>query len=138
MSGETYKRMIIKAESDNLSDVISFIEDILERSPCPIKAKMQIDLAVEEIFVNVASYAYVPNTGDVEVTVRTGHDFVSITFTDCGIPYDPLSKEDPDITLSAEERTVGGLGIFLTKKLMDDVSYEYTDGKNRLTLIKKY
>ena len=99
---------------------------------------MQIDIAVEEIFVNIASYAY-PNgdgTATISVSESTSPTAIRITFVDSGIPYNPLAKEDPDITLGAEEREIGGLGIFMVKKSMDDVNYEYTHGHNRLTLVK--
>ena len=103
-----------------------------------MKAQMQISVAVEEIFVNIASYAYAPDKGSATVCVEVSGDpvTVTITFVDRGVPYDPLAKEDPDVTLSADERGIGGLGIFMTKKIMDDVAYEYRDGKNILTLKK--
>ena len=116
----------------------SFIEEHLEKAECPMRAQMQISLAVEEIFVNIANYAYVPDKGNAIVSIEISENpvVVTIAFIDHGMPYDPLSKEDPDVTLSAEDRRIGGLGIFLTKKTMDDVSYEYKDGKNILTLKK--
>ncbi|MBO4422557.1 MAG: ATP-binding protein [Clostridia bacterium] len=128
-----------EAEIKNLQDVIDFVNSRISAIECPAKAKMQIDVAVEEIFVNVASYAYETGTGKVTVRVDTGSDAgaVSITFSDRGIPYDPLKKEDPDVTASADEREIGGLGIFMTKKIMDEVSYEYKNGQNVLTLKKR-
>lgn len=103
-----------------------------------MKSKMQLDLAVEEIFVNIAKYAYAPGFGKATVRVEVSGDPVTvcITFIDRGIPYDPLKKVDPDVTLSADEREIGGLGIFMTKKVMDDISYEYKNGQNILTLKK--
>ena len=100
---------------------------------------MQIELAVEEIFVNIANYAYAPEIGRATVRVSVSDDplTVTITFIDCGVPYDPLKRSDPDVTLSAEEREIGGLGIFMTKKVMDEVAYEYKDGQNVLTLKKR-
>ena len=97
-----------------------------------------IGVAVEEIFVNIASYAYAPEKGSATVRVEVSEEPVSvtITFVDHGTPYDPLSKDDPDVTLPADAREIGGLGIFMTKQLMDDVAYEYQDGKNILTLKK--
>jgi len=105
---------------------------------CPPKAEMHIEVAAEEIFVNIAHYAYAPQKGSATVRVEVGEDPVSvtITFMDRGTPYDPLSREDPDVTLGAEERAIGGLGVFITKKTMDDVAYEYRDGRNILTLKK--
>ena len=101
-------------------------------------AQSQIDVAVEEIFVNIASYAYGDETGKVVLKIKIDNDpkKAVITFMDSGIPYDPLAKEDPDVTLSAEERQIGGLGIFMTKQFMDELEYEYTDGQNVLTLKK--
>ena len=103
------------------------------------KARMQIELAVEEIFVNIANYAYAPEIGRATVRVVVSDEplTVTITFLDRGVPYDPLKKDDPDVTLSAADREIGGLGIFMTKKVMDDVSYEYKDGQNILTLKKR-
>lgn len=123
---------------ENLTQVTAFVNNHLEAIDCPMKAQMQIELAVEEIFVNIANYAYAPEKGraTVRVEVMDNSVTVTITFIDRGVPYDPLAKEDPDVTLSAQERKIGGLGIFMTKKAMDDVSYEYKDGQNILTLIK--
>ena len=130
-------RLDIKAETDSLDKVTEFIDEQLEAADCSMKAQMQIELAVEEIFVNIAHYAYTPNIGMAGITVETQGDSVLITFEDSGVPYDPLAKEDPDVTLSAQDRRVGGLGIFMVKKSMDDVRYAYIDGKNILTLEKK-
>lgn len=129
----------VEATVENLERVIAFVEEILSGVSCPIKAKMQIDVAVEEIYINIASYAYAPGTGTAKISVELPEDpaSVEITFDDSGVPYNPLTKPDPDITLSAEEREIGGLGIFMTKKTMDDVTYEYREGHNILT-IKKY
>ena len=100
---------------------------------------MKIELAVEEIFVNIASYAYAPDTGDVRIRMEFFEEprAVGITFIDSGIPYNPLAKEDPAVQLSADERQVGGLGIFLTKKSMDEMSYEYKNGQNVLSMKKQ-
>lgn len=128
----------ILAVTENLNEVQEFVDEHLEAAGCSMKVQMQIDVAVEEIFVNIASYAYHPERGKamVRVEVTDAPVMVTITFIDHGMPYDPLAKEDPDITLPAEERGNGGLGVFMTKKLMDDVIYEYKDGKNILTLKK--
>ena len=92
----------------------------------------------EEIFINIASYAYVPDKGNVTVRVEVQDEplMITIQFVDHGIPYDPLAKEDPDVTMSAEERQIGGLGIYMAKQSMDDISYRYEDGKNILTMKK--
>jgi len=99
---------------------------------------MQMDVAVEEIFVNIANYAYAPGVGQARIRIEiTGEPrMVQVTFIDSGVPYDPLAKPDPDVTLSAEERQIGGLGIFMVKKSMDNMLYEYKDKQNILTLQK--
>jgi len=132
------KEMMIEAKVDNLDKVIAFVDEQLEQYDCPMKIQMQVDVAVEEIFVNIASYAYKPDVGDALIRVNVTEEplAVYLTFMDSGVPYDPLAKEDPDVTLSAEERQIGGLGIFMVKKSMDDVKYEYKDGQNILTIMK--
>ena len=129
----------LDAVPENLQELQSFVEEHLEASDCPPRAEMQIGVAVEEIFVNIASYAYAPETGKTKIRVEVSEEpvTVTITFLDHGVPYDPLAKADPNTKLPAEEREIGGLGVFLTKKLMDDVSYEYRGGQNILTLKKK-
>ena len=131
------KVLRIPAEVNKLPDVLAFVDGLLEENDCPMKAQMQIDVALEELFVNIAHYAYPEGTGDAQISVSITPEYAEITLTDSGIPYDPLAKPDPDVTLSAEERAIGGLGIFMTKKLMDDIVYEYSDSKNILK-IKKY
>ena len=133
------KELKITALTDNLSEVMTFIEQNLEESDCPIKAQMQIAVAAEEIYVNIAHYAYAPGTGEATVRLEITDDpSVRLTFIDSGIPFDPLKKPDPDVTLAAEDRQIGGLGIYMTKKTMDDVIYRYKDGQNVLTLVKKF
>lgn len=128
----------VEADRANLPDVLAFVDERLEAAGCPMGPQMQIDLAVEEIFVNIANYAYHPEKGNaiLRVEVSEAPVQVTLTFLDSGKPYDPLAKEDPDVTLSAEDRKIGGLGIFLVKQTMDDVTYEYKDGQNILTLKK--
>ena len=128
----------LEAVPDNLPLVMDYVDRKLSAVECSPKARMQIDVAVEEIFINIASYAYAPDKGNAVVRVEVTEDpvTVKITFMDHGTPYDPLTREDPDVTLSAEEREIGGLGTFLTKQFMDDVVYEYKDGQNILTLLK--
>ncbi|MBR4626949.1 MAG: ATP-binding protein [Ruminococcus sp.] len=130
------KELVIEAVSNNLDTVLAFVDEQLEEMECPPKNQMQIELAVEEIFVNIANYAYLSETGDVTVRMETDTErqTVTITFIDRGVPYDPLSKEDPDVTLLSEQREIGGLGIFLVKKTMDDVRYSHQDGMNILTI----
>ena len=130
----------IEALKDNLPNVLEYIDSELEKMDCPFKVQMQIDIAVEEIFVNIASYAYAPDTGKATIKIESDTDEpqVKIIFIDQGVPYDPLKKQDPDVTLSADEREIGGLGIFMVKKSMDDMFYEYKDGQNILTIVKKF
>jgi anti-sigma regulatory factor (Ser/Thr protein kinase) len=130
--------LVIAAELKNLPLVLDFIEGHLEGTSISIKQKMQILVAVEEIFVNIASYAYAPDQGNAIVRIEFSDEpvEVTITFMDNGIPFDPLQRRDPDVTLSAEERRIGGLGIFMTKKTMDSVDYEYKNGQNILRLKK--
>ena len=132
------KELEIEAAKDNLDTVITFIEQHLEMVDCGPKAQMQICMAAEEIFVNIANYAYAPEKGRAKVSVEVSDEpvAVTITFVDNGKPYDPLANEDPDVTLPANERSIGGLGVFLVKQTMDDVVYEYRDGRNILTLKK--
>lgn len=132
------KKLDIAAEIKNLDAVLAFVDEQLEKYGCTPKVQMQIDVAVEEIFVNIANYAYNPEIGSAGICVEVQEDplVISITFTDNGVPYDPLKKPDPDVTLSAEERQIGGLGIYMVKKSMDDISYNYKDGKNILTIKK--
>ena len=132
------KNLIVEAKTDNLDEVTAFIDTELEEHDCSMKVQMRIDVAVEELFVNIAHYAYEPETGMAEIRIDFKNDpaAVVITFIDSGVPYDPLAKEDPDVSLSLEERKIGGLGIFMVKKSMDDMKYEYKDGKNVLTIVK--
>lgn len=129
----------IDAKTENLDKVLAFVDQHLEERGCAVQVQMQIDVAVEELFVNIAQYAYAPDTGVATIRVELQEDplVVVITFIDNGIPYNPLAKEDPDITLSAEERPIGGLGIYMVKKSMDDMSYEYKDGQNILRIKKQ-
>ena len=130
---------IFKAKTEALSDILGFVDLMLEKYECPMKIQTAVCVAIEEVFVNVARYAY--EDGDGEVTLGIGFDKENRTITfrmeDGGVQFNPLSKPDPDITLSAEEREIGGLGIFITKKTMDTVEYAYEDGKNILTMTKK-
>ena len=117
---------------------MAFIDENLENVGCSMKSQMQIDIAAEEIFVNICKYAYHPDKGRAVVRVAVTDEpvQVKITFIDHGKPYDPLLKDDPDVSLSAEEREIGGLGIFMVKQTMDAVEYEYKEGSNILTLVK--
>ncbi len=130
----------IEAKTERLPELLSLIEEQLEGSDCPMKARMQIAVAAEEIFVNIASYAYAPDTGRARIRLEVSGEekCLTLTFADSGRPFDPTEKSDPDLSLSAEERSVGGLGIYMTKKLMDKVTYAFRDGMNVLTLQKSW
>lgn len=133
------KTITVPAEAGRLNEVSGFIEEELERLNCPLKARMGIALAVEEIFVNIVSYAYAPAGGQVEIGLEVAGQprQALIRFQDSGRPFNPLVREDADVTLAAEEREPGGLGILLVKKNMDEVNYTHEAGKNTLTLIKR-
>ncbi len=131
--------LCIEANTENLYEVLEFVDRELEKHDCPLRIQTQIDIAVEEIFVNIAHYAYETGIGNAAIQVEVEQEplQVAITFMDNGVPYDPLKREDPDISLSAEKREIGGLGIFMVKKSMDDVCYDYKHGKNILTIRKE-
>lgn len=132
------KELTINATVESIPEVTAFVDGQLEALDCPIKAQMQIDIAIDELFSNIAHYAYHPGVGPATVRVEVVEDpmAVVITFIDEGVPYDPLSTEDPDTSLSAEERQIGGLGIYMVKKSMDEVGYEYKEGRNILRIKK--
>ena len=131
--------LTVDAKIENIEQVTKFVNEILEGYNCPVKAMTQIDIAIDELFGNIANYAYHPNIGSATVRIEVAEKplAVIITFVDNGIPYDPLAKEDPDVTKSADERQIGGLGIYIVKKSMDEIIYEYKDGKNILKIKKK-
>lgn len=142
--------IIIEAKIENLDAVKDFITGELESSDCPMKLQTQLAIVVEEIFVNIAYYAYSQDTsaselrseeppsavGNVAIRIDIGEEII-IEFEDCGTPYNPLEKDDPDITLDANNREIGGLGIFLVKKMTDGIKYRYEDNKNILMIKKK-
>ena len=129
----------VPAKTESLSDVLGYVEQTLESFECPMKIQTAICVAIEEVFVNVAHYAYPEIIGDMTLYIDFDERSRTITFrmTDKGVPFDPLKKPDPDITLSAEEREIGGLGIFIAKKTMDSLTYAYENGENILTMIKR-
>ncbi|MBQ3347134.1 MAG: SpoIIE family protein phosphatase, partial [Synergistaceae bacterium] len=130
--------LTVEAKTERLHDVIAFVDEYLEKWGCPMDFISEIELAVEEIFVNIAHYAYNDKEGGGTATISIrylGKD-VEIIFTDSGTPYNPLEHDDPDITLSAEEREIGGLGIYIVKQSMNSVSYEYI-GDNNVLKIRK-
>ncbi|HAG04338.1 MAG TPA: ATP-binding protein [Lachnospiraceae bacterium] len=127
-------KLVLDASKENLYKINELIESELE--DFPPKVVMQLELIAEEIYVNIVDYAYKDKPGQAVITGELSDGVYTLTFEDTGAPFNPLLKEDPDINASAKDRQIGGLGIFLTKKLMDDVKYEYKDGKNILTVFK--
>ena len=133
------KELTVDAAVENIEVVTDFVNEELEKLDCPVKARRQIDVAIDELFGNIARYAYSPDVGKATVrfSVEENPLEVTITFIDNGIPFNPLEKSNPDTHLSAEERPIGGLGIFLVRKSMDLVEYEYKNGQNILKIKKK-
>jgi anti-sigma regulatory factor (Ser/Thr protein kinase) len=136
--GEAMKILTVPAKLNELDHVLDFINTELEVNDCPMKVQVQIVIAVEEIFVNIAHYAYPSREGDAIIGCQFQEEprAVEISFVDRGVPYNPLEKNDPDVTLGVEDRQIGGLGIFMVKKSMDEVTYNYVNDKNIL-IIKK-
>lgn len=132
------KVKVFPAEIAALNEVLAFVEEELELAECPMKYVIALQVSIEEIFVNIARYAYTDG-GEVTIGIEYDADNGAITFRmeDEGVPFNPLAKKDPDITLSAEEREIGGLGIYLMKQTMDEASYSYENGKNILTMVRK-
>ncbi len=133
------KELTVEATVESIPVITEFVDEQLEQFDCPMKAQVQIDIAIDELFSNIVHYAYNPGTGPATVRVEVVEEPLSviITFIDQGVPYDPLAKADPDVTLSAEEREIGGLGIYIVKKNMNEITYEYKDGKNILKIRKE-
>lgn len=135
------KEYEVEAKLENFDDLLADIEGLLEDTGCPADFLYQINICFEEIYVNIANYAYINGDGDgmvrilLEITEKPYKVFMK--FRDTGIPYNPLEREDPDITLSAEERQIGGLGVFFVKNMMDEVLYEYENGENVLSFMKE-
>ena len=127
----------IAAKRESMEQVMAFVDEQLEAHDCSMKSQTQLDIAVDELFTNIASYAYGAETGEAVIEMEFPNGFAEITFRDWGTPYNPLERPDPDVTLSAEERKIGGLGIYMVKKSMDSVSYRYEDGQNVLTIRRK-
>ncbi len=129
----------VQASNETLHTVLGAIEEHLDANGCPNDVKIQVLIAAEEIYINIADYAYNGNPGEalVQMEVTQNPKLCRIVFKDKGIPYNPLEREDPDITLPAEERSIGGLGIFMVKQYMDKVEYRYEGGCNILMMEKK-
>ena len=133
------KELTIEATIENITAVTDFVNGLLEGYHCPMKAQMQIDVAIDELFSNIARYAYGEASGDatVQMEIDDATRTVSITFIDSGVPFNPLEIADPDVTLPAKKRRIGGLGIFMVRKMMDKLEYVYENGCNRLTIYKR-
>ena len=132
------KEMTVEATVENIDVVTEFVNAELEALDCPMRTQIQIDVAIDELMANISMYAYNPKTGPATVRVEVDEDplAVIISFIDNGVPFDPLEAKRPDTSLDIEDRPVGGLGIFLVRETMDDVSYEYKDGQNILRIKK--
>ena len=132
------KKLVVEAKVENLTMVNEFVEELLQPLNCSIKVQMQLELAVEEIFVNIAHYAYGEKTGKAFITGRILEEplRLELVFMDEGIPYDPLAREDPNLEQKMEDRAIGGLGIYLVKKNVEEIAYSHQEGKNMLTLCK--
>ena len=131
------RELTLQATVDNMPRLMLWLDSQLEELDCPMKAQVQLDIATDEVFSNIVNYAYEDSTGDATVWVeRLDPPAIRMTFIDGGKPYNPLQKEDPNTALSAEERQIGGLGIYMVKKSMDEVTYRYHEGQNILTIVK--
>ena len=133
------KTLKVDAKVNNLNKVLSFINDVLSDYGCSVRDTMQINVAVEELFVNISLYAYPSGSGSATISISVLDDpkTAEITLIDSGVPFDPLEKEEPDISLNAKEREIGGLGIYMVRKTMDELTYENVDGCNITTIKKK-
>ena len=125
------------AEINELAQVLVFLEEELDKAGTGPKLMVTFAIALEELFVNVAHYGYPDSKGNVKIGIDTSGDSIVVQLTDSGIPFDPTALPDPDITESAEERKIGGLGIYMVKKSMDSMKYEYRDSQNSLTISKR-
>ena len=133
------KEITVPATLENVETVTEFVNEQLNALCCPLPVRTQVDIAIDEVFSNIVRYAYSPEEGTATVRVDIAEDPLSviIAFIDCGKPYNPLTATAPDTTLTAKQRRIGGLGVFMVKKTMDDTAYEYRDGMNILTIRKK-
>ena len=133
------KEITVEAKVASITAITAFIDEELENAGCSPKAQMQLDIAADEIFANIAMYAYEAQIGSAKVTLEIDQEnrMAILRFIDEGIPFNPMDAEEPDVTLPAEKRRIGGLGIFMVKKSMDGMEYERRDGQNILTIYKK-
>ncbi len=134
------KERTVDARTESLPEILSFVGAELEAMDCPEGTRKQLFIVIDEVFANIAGYAYAGGEGSVTVRLEAEAEprAAALTFLDSGVPFDPLTKEAPDTSLKARERKIGGLGIFMVRKLTDEVSYAYADGKNTLTIKKRF
>lgn len=133
------KTLTVDAKVENLETVTEFVDSFLEENDCPMKTEMQVNISIDEVFHNIVSYAYDEKNGKIEIQIESGDPVkLVLIFKDSGTPFNPLENADPDITLSSDDREAGGLGIFMVKKLMDNVTYSYENGQNILKLEKSW
>lgn len=132
------KEITVKSTIESIDTVTDFVENLVGPIDCPMKSKMLLSIAIDELLGNIVHYAYTPEIGDVTVEVDISEDplCVTITFIDAGIPYNPLEQDNPDTNLSADDREIGGLGVFITKNIIDEITYLREDDKNKLTIKK--
>lgn len=131
------KVLRIPATLEGMDKILDFVSDVLDAHGCTKQARTQLRMAMEELYVNVAHYAYPSGDGWAEIRGSVENGVATFKLIDGGTPFDPLAKPDPDILLSGEERGIGGLGIYMVKSMVDEIEYVYTDGCNQLTLRKK-
>lgn len=134
------KALTLEATLENIPQVTAFVEQALGAMDCPPKAQMQLSIAIDELFSNIARYAYAPGIGAATVRIQAAEDpkGVILTFLDKGVPFDPTATADPDLTLDIMDRPIGGLGIHMVKQSMDRMEYRYADGQNILTIQKHF
>ena len=139
LAGE-WKELTMDAVIENVTPLTEAVDGMLEAMDCPMKVQAQIDIAIDEVFSNIANYAYAPDVGTAVVRIETRREPASITLTfrDWGVRYNPLEKKDPDVSLGLEERQIGGLGIFMVKKSMNKMFYRRRGRQNVLTLFKEF
>ena len=130
------KTITIDAECENLQVVQDALAPVIHGCPFSTAVHMDLEIAVEEIFLNVASYAYAPESGQITIEAEADEQGIVIRFMDSGIPFDPLQTPEPDVDAPWQERRIGGLGLFMVKQRMDAMAYEYRDGHNILSIRK--
>ena len=128
----------IEAKKENFEKVLAFVDEALEKAGVPYEVQLSVEMAIEEIYLNIVYYAYAQKDGDATIltAINEKDRILTLTFIDEGPEYNPLLKEDPDTTMDIMDRPIGGLGILMVKKMMDDVVYCRENGENHLTIKK--